>query len=204
MKHYSQLACFREEKVKWSLFRKAQMKILSCFVTTASGLFEKHTQRHQRTWNTPLHPLIRDFGTGEGKCQTKNRQIISADHFPNLWTGLNPPWVPSTKKSQLACNFSRHCSPASLTPTASSATLCRNPSLQYYKELGEGPAGRLHSLLNTRQDSTDLVPPQGSFPSQQFCSFLHIPEKGRHFNSSCSRFARWAAGGNSQWAYTHI
>lgn len=174
-----------------------------CCVRT---LWKAHTQTAKNLKHLPPPPWWEIlFGTGEGKCQIRIRQIISADRFPNPWTDLTCPGFPGQKShSRLARNFSWHCSPAFLTPTTTSATLCRNPSLQSDEELGQGPAGRLHSLPNNRQESTDPLFPQGPFPSQQPSRFLHNPEKGRHFNSSSSCFARWAARGDSMSLHSHL
>lgn len=101
---------------------------------------EKHTQIEQRTWNNYLH-YPRDFVWSRRWKTTNQEQTISADCFPNLRRGLNLPRLPSTEVhpgSWLACHFSWNCCPASLTPTISSAPLCRNPALRSHKDPGKG------------------------------------------------------------------
>lgn len=188
----------------WHLFRKAHLKVLSYFVTTPSGLWKTHTDSKEPE-TPPSTTLIGDFVWYRREENAKPRTDKSFQQTTSQIRGQDltcPGFQAQKSDSRLACNFSWHCSPTSLTSTTPSATLCRNPSLQSHKKRGKGPNSSLRSLPN-KQESTDLLSPQGPFPSQQPCSFLHTPEKGKHFNSSSSCFARWAARGDSWWAYTH-
>lgn len=121
LKHHSQLTCFVEENMKWSLFRKAQLKTLSCIVTPVSGLFEKHTHRQWSTWNTPLHhPDWRVCLEQEREMNAKLRtdrlfqQSISQIYGQDLTC---PGFQAQRSDCRLACKFSWHCSPISLTHT---------------------------------------------------------------------------------------
>lgn len=78
------------------------------------------------------------FGPGDGKWQTKKK--LFQQTVSQIWgEDLTCHDFQAQKNNRwLACHFSWNRCPASLTPTRSSAPLCRNPALQSHKEPGKG------------------------------------------------------------------